>query len=118
MIRGVNHYIFAAPDAEVAELADALDSGSSGHCARAGSSPALGTNVLFSALNGSSITTNFAYPEAHFVYVLLSLKDRNLYIGFSKNIIHRFNEHQRGKVRVTKYRRPFIPIVRRVCPEL
>ncbi len=80
--------------------------------------PQAGTNVLFSALNGSSITTNFAYPEAHFVYVLLSLKDRNLYIGFSKNIVQRFKEHQRGKVRVTKYRRPFVPIVRGVFPEL
>ncbi len=118
MIRGFNHYIFAAPDAEVAELADALDSGSSGHCARAGSSPALGTNVLFSALNGSSIATNCAYPEVHFVYVLLSLKDRNLYIGFSKNIIQRFNEHQRGKVRVTKNRRPFVLLYWECFPDL
>ena len=31
--------------ADVAELADALDSGSSGHCARAGSSPVIRSNA-------------------------------------------------------------------------
>ncbi|HFB68339.1 MAG TPA: hypothetical protein ENJ66_05200, partial [Calditrichae bacterium] len=69
-------------------------------------------------MNGSSITTNFAYSEAHFVYVLLSLKDHNLYIGFSKNIVQRFNEHQQGKVRVTKHRRPFVLLYWECFPDL
>ena len=42
-----------------------------------------------------------------FVYLLLSEKDQNFYIGFSENVEGRFNEHQEGKVESTKYRRPF-----------
>ena len=43
-ITSQNHYLyFSLIFAPVAELADALDSGSSGHCARAGSSPVIRT---------------------------------------------------------------------------
>ena len=43
----------------------------------------------------------------YYVYVLYSLKDKKFYIGFTKNIKLRHKEHNDGKVRSTKYRRPF-----------
>jgi hypothetical protein len=39
-------FVFYKALAEVVELADALDSGSSVHCARAGSNPAFGTSEI------------------------------------------------------------------------
>jgi putative endonuclease len=44
----------------------------------------------------------------YFVYVLMSLKDGNLYIGQSSNLRDRFLAHQRGKVKSTKSRRPLV----------
>ena len=41
------------------------------------------------------------------VYVLRSLKDSNLYIGHTKDLDKRICEHNKGKVRSTKSRRPF-----------
>ncbi len=132
LIRGINRYIFGSPDAEVAELADALDSGSSGHCARAGSSPALGTknghcarasssplpafssqagalgtHILFTALHGTAIILQENY---HFVYILYSTKNRSLYIGFSHNPIQRYYQHQNGEVQSTRPHRPYLLI--------
>jgi len=43
----------------------------------------------------------------HYVYVLRSLKDRKLYIGYSGNLKRRFSDHQNGEVRSTRPRRPF-----------
>ena len=42
----------------------------------------------------------------HFVYVLRSLKDGNLYVGCTANIDKRFAQHMRGGVRSTKGRLP------------
>lgn len=42
----------------------------------------------------------------YFVYVLFSLKDGGLYIGFSHNIKNRFIQHTNGVVYSTKNRRP------------
>jgi len=42
-----------------------------------------------------------------FVYVLISSKDKNLYIGFSENVIQRLEEHNSGKNISTRNRRPF-----------
>jgi putative endonuclease len=44
--------------------------------------------------------------QMYFVYVLLSAKDQNLYIGFSEDIARRFKEHCDGEVDSTKHRRP------------
>ena len=41
-----------------------------------------------------------------YVYVLFSLKDRKLYIGYSENLEIRINDHYKGKIRATKYRLP------------
>ena len=40
------------------------------------------------------------------VYVLLSLKDKKFYTGFSQNIRNRLKEHDEGKVISTRNRRP------------
>lgn len=42
----------------------------------------------------------------HFVYVLFSLKDHKLYIGFSDDIEKRVAQHMMGKVTATKHRLP------------
>jgi len=46
----------------------------------------------------------------YYNYVLRSLKDNNLYIGFTKNLKKRFAEHEKGQVPSTKYRRPLVLI--------
>ncbi|NQV88174.1 MAG: GIY-YIG nuclease family protein [Parcubacteria group bacterium] len=42
-----------------------------------------------------------------YVYVLKSSKDSELYIGSTKDLVKRFSEHNNGKVRSTKSRKPF-----------
>lgn len=42
----------------------------------------------------------------YYVYILLSLKDNKLYIGFTKNINRRILEHNQGKNISTKHRIP------------
>lgn len=43
-----------------------------------------------------------------YVYVLQSQKDRLFYIGFSTDVMRRFQEHNTGNNESTKHRRPFI----------
>jgi putative endonuclease len=45
-----------------------------------------------------------------YVYLLKSLKDGNYYIGQTENIEARLKYHNRGRVKSTKNRRPFILI--------
>ena len=42
-----------------------------------------------------------------FVYVLESLKDGGWYIGFSSNLKKRYESHNSGVNKSTKFRRPF-----------
>ena len=42
----------------------------------------------------------------YFVYVLYSLKDKKLYVGFTDNLERRNKEHEKGLVESTKDRRP------------
>jgi putative endonuclease len=42
----------------------------------------------------------------HYVYVLQSQKDWKFYVGYTKNVQKRLEEHNSGKVRSTKERRP------------
>jgi putative endonuclease len=44
----------------------------------------------------------------HYVYVLKSLKDNNLYIGRTNDIERRLSEHNYGHTQSTKSRRPFV----------
>ena len=41
-----------------------------------------------------------------FVYVLLSQKDENFYVGYSEDLDKRIKEHYEGKVTSTKHRLP------------
>ncbi|OGM89597.1 excinuclease ABC subunit C [Candidatus Wolfebacteria bacterium GWA1_42_9] len=42
----------------------------------------------------------------HYVYVLKSLKDKELYVGRTENLKNRIVEHNKGKVPSTRDRRP------------
>ncbi len=41
-----------------------------------------------------------------FVYILFSLKDNKLYIGFTNNLKNRIQKHSNGYIKSTKNRRP------------
>lgn len=41
------------------------------------------------------------------IYILQSLTDNKLYVGFTKNLTNRLNKHKNGLVKSTKNRRPF-----------
>ena len=43
----------------------------------------------------------------YYIYILLSLNDKGLYIGFTENLKTRLIQHAKGKVPSTKIRRPF-----------
>jgi putative endonuclease len=53
-----------------------------------------------------------------YVYVLLSLKDRKFYTGYTNNLRRRFYEHQRGEVFSTKSRYPLKLIYYEACLNL
>ena len=42
----------------------------------------------------------------YYTYVLKSLKDHKLYYGFKNNLKSRIEQHKKGQVESTKYRRP------------
>lgn len=42
------------------------------------------------------------------VYVLQSLKDNKLYIGSTDNVVRRIREHNSGKSKSTRSRKPFV----------
>ena len=42
-----------------------------------------------------------------YVYVLRSLNDQNFYVGFTKNLRKRIQDHENGLVPSTKQRNPF-----------
>ena len=43
----------------------------------------------------------------HYVYILKSGKDGKLYIGYTKNLVERIEQHNRGKNFSTANRKPF-----------
>ena len=43
----------------------------------------------------------------YFVYVLKSLKDHQLYVGYTNNLENRIKRHNGGTEKSTRYRRPF-----------
>lgn len=50
-----------------------------------------------------------------YVYVLRSLKDEKNYVGYSKNLKLRFEQHNKGLVYSTKNRRPLKLIYYEAC---
>lgn len=51
----------------------------------------------------------------YFTYVLKSLKDQKLYIGFTFDLKRRVEEHNKGLVNATKNRRPFVIVYYEAC---
>jgi putative endonuclease len=51
----------------------------------------------------------------YYIYVLRSLKDKNLYTGYTDNLRKRFNRHNKGLIASTKHRRPFQLIYYEAC---
>ncbi|MDX9855258.1 MAG: GIY-YIG nuclease family protein [Parcubacteria group bacterium] len=51
----------------------------------------------------------------YYVYVLKSSKDSNNYVGYTKNLKLRFEEHMKGRVESTKNRRPLELIYYEAC---
>lgn len=50
-----------------------------------------------------------------YVYVLKSVKDGQLYIGYTNNLRRRFKEHNAGRCTVTKDRKPFRLLYYEAC---
>ncbi len=51
----------------------------------------------------------------YYIYVIQSKKDKNLYIGYTDNLVKRFKEHNIGLVESTKHRKPFIIVYYEAC---
>jgi putative endonuclease len=51
----------------------------------------------------------------YYVYVLRSEKDNNMYVGYSKDLNVRIQQHNEGLVPSTKHRRPLQLIYYEVC---
>lgn len=51
----------------------------------------------------------------YYVYVLKSKKDNKNYVGYTKNLKLRFEQHKKGKVESTKNRRPLKLIYYEAC---
>lgn len=52
------------------------------------------------------------------IYILISLKDGNKYIGSSNDVKRRLAEHENGNVKSTKYRRPLELFAVQECESL
>lgn len=46
--------------------------------------------------------------KVYYVYFILSLKDRSVYVGFSEDLRRRLREHNEGLGKSTKAKRPYI----------
>lgn len=46
------------------------------------------------------------FSKRYYVYILFSLKDKKLYIGFTTDLKARLTNHAQGRVRATMFRRP------------
>jgi len=51
----------------------------------------------------------------HYIYVLLSGKDKGFYVGYTKDLQGRFEAHIKGRVRSTKERRPLDLVYSEAC---
>ncbi len=53
----------------------------------------------------------------YYTYILQSIQDGKFYIGFTKNLKQRFEQHNKGLVEFTNHRRPFKLIYYEACLE-
>ena len=51
----------------------------------------------------------------YYTYVLYSMKDGNFYVGFTKDLKLRFEQHEKGRVESTHERRPLKLIYYEAC---
>lgn len=51
----------------------------------------------------------------YYTYVLQSLKDKKLYVGFCLDLRKRITEHNKGLVDATKYRKPLKLVYYEAC---
>jgi len=51
----------------------------------------------------------------YYTYVLQSIRDNNFYVGFTKNLQLRFEQHNKGLVESTKDRKPLKLIYYEAC---
>ena len=61
--------------------------------------------IVLDYLHCEAVAQSFM-GQFYYTYVLYSLKDNKLYIGYTNNIERRFQEHQDGKNTSTANRRP------------
>ena len=59
------------------------------------------------AIRANSFFMQAEYQLPHCVYVLLSLKDHNFYVGYTTELSRRLDEHFQGRNTSTAPRRPF-----------
>jgi putative endonuclease len=57
----------------------------------------------------------FRFSKMFYVYVLHSTKDKKLYVGYTKNLKVRFEDHNKGRVLSTKDRCPLKLIYYESC---
>jgi putative endonuclease len=50
--------------------------------------------------------SNATFSVFHYIYILESFKDKDCYIGFTKNLKKRIEEHNKGLSFSTKFRLP------------
>ena len=55
------------------------------------------------------------HSNMFYTYVLKSNKDEKLYVGFTKDLKNRINEHNKGLVPATKSRRPLLLMYYEAC---
>jgi putative endonuclease len=53
--------------------------------------------------------------QFYYIYVLKSLKDNKMYVGYTENLKSRFEQHSKGRVISTKERRPLKLIYSEAC---
>jgi hypothetical protein len=71
---------------------------------------------LVSPTRVSEIILNFGnMKDFYYVYVLTSEKDHKNYTGYTQNLKLRLEQHQKGEVESTKYRRPLKLIYFEAC---
>ncbi|HNW71360.1 MAG TPA: GIY-YIG nuclease family protein [Candidatus Paceibacterota bacterium] len=55
------------------------------------------------------------FTKFYYVYVLVSRRDNNFYVGYANNLKSRFEQHSKGLVPSTKDRRPLELVYSEAC---
>ncbi len=63
-------------------------------------------SILMKGTSDVPVTLDCNVPNMFYTYILFSLKDKKLYIGYTTDLNKRLSKHAQGLVIATKYRRP------------